>query len=145
MANRIQLTGTYFLEEGEADGVVSPGMLLELQSTGKVKAFDTEGAVAERAFAVENALAGGTVDDDYADGDMVQYHLVAPGSDIQAILSAGEKVVKGDRLVPSNDGSLIKLGSQASASEANVIAVAREAKDLSASTAVSTLIKVRVL
>lgn len=148
MPNTIQLNGEFRHEEGIASGTVSPGMLLERTSatTHTVKAHATEGGYAERAFAVEDALQGNTVDDDYADGDLVSYHLAVPGAEVQALIKAGSVVSVGEQLISGGDGTLIPNGDESSGTTVKqIIAVATEAIDLSDSGDVDTLSPVRVL
>jgi len=146
MANQIQLTGGFIHEEADASGVVKPGMLLELTSADVVKAHATEGGYSERAFAVEDALQGDTVDDSYADGALVSYHLVEPGAKVQALIKAGEDISIGDRLVSAGDGTLIAEDSVASGTTVKqIIAVAAAACDLSDSGDADTLSAVRVM
>ncbi len=146
--NRIHLGGAFVHEEALASGTIQPGMLVELTtaSTSTVRAHATEGGTAERMFAVEDALQGKAISDNYANGDLVMLCLALPGTSIFAIIKAGEKISKGEKLVSAGDGTLISESSVASGTEvAQVIAVAKEALDLSASGAVNTRLAVRVL
>lgn len=148
MSNTIQLIGEFRHEEALASGTVKPGMLVERTSATQdtVKAHATEGGVAERAFAVEDALRGKTVNDAYSDGNLVMYHLVEPGAVVQALIKAGEDVTKDDQLVSAGDGTLIKSADVSSGTTvAQVVAIADESIDLSESGAVDTLSAVRVL
>ncbi len=146
--NRIHLGGEFVHEEALASGVIQPGMLVELTSAtaDTVRAHAAEGGRAERMFAVEDALQGNTIDDNYASGDLVMLCIALPGSSVFAILKAGENVAKGAKLVSAGDGTLIAESSVASGTTVEqVIAVAKEALDLSASGAANTRLAVRVL
>jgi hypothetical protein len=146
--NRIHLGGEFVYEEALASGVVQPGMLVELTSAtaSTVRAHATEGGTAERMFALEDALQGNTISDNYASGDLVALCLPLPGSSVFAIIKAGENISKGEKLVSAGDGTLIAENTVASGTTvAQVIAVAKEALDLSASGAVNTRLAVRVL
>lgn len=147
MANTIQLKGEFRLDEGLASGVVKPGMLLERTSatTHTVIAHSVQGGVAERAFAMEDALQGKTVDDAYADGDLVTYHLAVPGAEMLALIKAGSVLSVGEQLISGGDGTLIPIGDVDSGYGTNVIAIAVEALDLSDSDLDDTLSPVRVL
>lgn len=146
MANQIQVKGGFRREEALASGTVKPGMLLALTSAGAVIAHATEGGFAERAFAVEDALQGNTVDDSYADGELVSFNLVEPGAEVYAWVYAGESIVIGDELVSKGNGMLIEATSVTSGvTVEQVVAIALEAADLNDSGDVSTLVKVRVL
>jgi len=145
-ANRIQLSGGFRTEEATASGAVTPGMLLEEDSSAEVKAHATEGGYCERLFAIEDALQGNTVDDVYADDALVQFHVVDPGAEVDALIKAGESIVVGERLISAGDGTLIAEGSVSSGTTIQqIIANAREAIDLSASGTSDTCAKVRVV
>lgn len=145
-ANQIQLKGGFWRDELRAAAALTPGHLIERTAADKVQVHATEGGFAERAFAVEDALQGKTIDDAYALDDLVSYNLVKPGSEVQAWLKAGENVAIGAKLVSAGDGTLIAEGSVASGvTVKQVIGIATEALDLSASGAVDTRIDIRVL
>ena len=144
-AKRIHLIGMGRLEEDKASEVISPGHLIELHvSSGrKVRKHTTEGDYAELAFALEDALQGKAIADNYASADRVTYVLAKRGDVIQAWLKDAEVVVVGDLLISAGDGTLIKLGSEATAATVNqVLAVAEEAVSPSGAAA---RIDVRVL
>lgn len=143
---RIQLTGDYLLEEARANAALSPGHLIEVISTGKVQKHGTEGGIAERFFAVEDALQGRTVLIAYAADELVFGHLQRKGNKVQGILKAGENVVIGTKLISAGDGTLIAEASATSAAIVDdVLAVSQEALDLSATGAADTLHKIRIL
>lgn len=155
-ANTIQLKGDFRLEEETASETITPGHLVEIHtSTGrKVRKHATEGGYAERTFAVEDPLQGQTatsqlarnIDIDYAADEKVQVHVVQTGSLVQAWLKAGEDVAIGDKLISAGDGTLIENGEEDSSTTVRqIIAIADEVLDLSASGAVATRIDVRVL
>jgi len=105
--NRIHNKGTYNMrDELIAAGTITPGMLLEVTSAGKVQAHSTEGGRAERIVALEDALQGSTVDDDYSADDPVQIEVVAPGSVMNMLISAGEALNPGDEVFSYGDGTL---------------------------------------
>ena len=146
MSNTIRLKGCGRYEEARANAALSPGHLIEVLSTGKVRKHATEGGLAERAFAIEDALQGNTVADAYAADDLVGYVLAAPGDEINAVIKAGENIAIGDKLVSAGDGTLIKSTSvSTSVTDPVVVAVAMEAVDLTDTGDVDTLGAVRVL
>lgn len=145
-ANQIQLNGEFLLKEKVANAAISPGMLIEEMSTGKVRAHATEGGYAERAVAVEDALQGNGIDDDYAADDQVSYHLVSPGAEVQMMIQAGQDIAVGDKLISAGDGTLIENGQESSGvTVRQIIAVAIADLDLTDSDAVDTLCEVRIL
>lgn len=146
MANKIVLIGMGRHEEAVAAGAITPGHLIKLDSAGKVVVHASEGQYAERLFAKEDALQGNTKDTAYASGDVVSYHVAVPGDEIFAYIKAGENVAIGDQLISAGDGTLIKIGSVSSGvTVTDVIAVAKEANDLSGSGAANTRSAVRVV
>jgi len=147
MANQIQLKGNFRHEEPLASGTITPGHLVEktTATADTVIVHATEGGYAERMVAVEDALQGNTLDDDYSDGARVMVHVVATGAEVQMFLAAGESADEGDELISAGDGTLIVNGSEDSTTTVEqIIAYAMEALDLSASGTSATLMDVRI-
>lgn len=144
---RIHSIGDYRQEEANAgEAGIYPGMLVKLNSSGNVIKHDVQGGFAEAAFAVEDALQGKTVSDVYANGSKVTYILPAKGSVVNALINAGENIAIGDKLISNGDGTLVEIGAADSAgTTTEIIAIAVEACDLSASGAVDTLAAVRIV
>ncbi|RLF28617.1 MAG: hypothetical protein DRN14_03855 [Thermoplasmata archaeon] len=143
MSNQIHSKGDFRREEYTAGGTIKPGYLVELNSSGNVVAHSTEGGYADLLFAVEDALQGNSVDDDYSSGDLVSVNVEAPGNQVEAWIKAGEDIAIGDKLISAGDGTLIENGSETSGTSVQqIIATATEAVDLSGSGAVDTKITV---
>lgn len=116
---RIYLKSGYgAFEEGYAAGAITPGHLIKLTTdvgTDNEKkgrqliVHGTVGGPAERAFALEDALQGKTIDDAYASGDLVFYILAEPGDVVYAWLDAGESVTPADFLQSAGNGRLEKV------------------------------------
>jgi hypothetical protein len=124
------------INEVEASGVITPGMLLETDSDGKVKAHSSAGGNAVKQFALEDALQGNGIDDDYASGDKVQVWSCVPGEEVYALLKDGENVGIGDFLESAGAGMLQKhvTGSAGEVEyPAGIVAMVLEALDLSGS------------
>lgn len=132
------------VEEIEASAAITPGMLLEVDSNGKVKPHSNAGQNALTMFALENELEGKDLADDYANGDKVQVWIPQRGETVYAILKDGENVSIGDYVESSGDGYLQKHTADKESfesAEAGVITVypeqivgqVLEAKDLSQS------------
>lgn len=144
--NQVHLIGDFRREEALAAGTITPGHLIEEDSSGEFQVHSTEGGYAARLFAEVDALQGNTLDDDYSADDLVSANVELPGNEVQAFLAAGENVSIGDELISAGDGTLIKNGSETSGTTIKqIIGHAREAKDLSGSAAVDTLIRVMLL
>lgn len=142
---KILLKGDWRHEEYPAAAAVTPGMLLEVTSSGTIQAHSTQGGRAERLVAEEDALQGKTVSDDYSAGDPVMVLVCQLGTECAMLLAVGENVSEGDELVSNGDGAVIARTSLASAGLlAEVIARAGEAQDNSGGSA-AVLTKVRII
>lgn len=131
-------------EEIQASGTITPGMLLELDSSGYVKAHSTAGGNQNRMFAIEDALQGKSIDDQYVSGDKVRVWPAQAGEIVYAILADGENVDEGDWLESNGAGYLQKHVSDVESFESaepgsitvypeQIVAQVIEAKDLSGS------------
>ena len=118
----------HVMEEYAAVAAITPGMLIELTSTGEVQVHDAAAGVGEKMFADEDQFQGKTIADAYAVGDKVSCWLPQRGDVVYAFLADGENVAVGAKLVSDGAGALQEAGSI----EENVIAVALETVDLSA-------------
>lgn len=96
--------------DGQADGAVTPGELLEQTGvSGDLPTYGAHSGAAEQAaprFAIEYSHTGMTVDDDYADGDHLELRKGLPGDEFYAFLDAGASVTPGDQLVSAGNGAL---------------------------------------
>lgn len=111
---------SYQRDDAEADGVVTPGQIVEVTGTDTSAANDVDlvqryGTSAEKCVlrvALELAKVGKTISDDYADGDYLEYRVFEPGDEFYGLvfdgtnaagtgadLSANANISKGDRLV----------------------------------------------
>jgi len=134
------------IEEYEAAAAITPGMLLKLDSDGKVQKHDSAQGTAIPMFALEDELQGKGIAEDYASGDRVQVWIAQRGEQVYALLKDGTSVAIGDYLVSDGAGALKKYvavdesvnpdDTVAIETEHNVIvAQALEAMDLTQSTA----------
>jgi len=95
-------------EQYDAVAAITPGMLLELTSAGKVQAHSSAGGNALPMFATEDALQGRSIDDAYVADDPVQVWVPGRGDIVLGILADGENVAIGDYLESNGDGKLKK-------------------------------------
>jgi len=134
--------------EGKAAAAITPGMLVNINSTGGIIPHGVSAGNAVKAFALEYELEGREISADYATNDQVLYEIVPPGAEIYAALPASAAaIVIGDFLTSNGAGYLIKAATNAATSEAQragIVAQAIEAVDNSAGPA-GTRIKVRVV
>jgi len=128
-------------EEIEAGGAITPGMLIELASTGKVVAHNSAAVTALPMFAKEDEYQGKGINDAYASGDKVPVWIPGRGDQVYAILADGQNVAKGDFLESNGEGFLQKHVADTMSSAGGtvypqaVVGVATEAVDLSDSSA----------
>ncbi len=114
MANvikRIHSKGTFAQEEYyAAEAGIYPGMLVELNSDGKlIKHASSGGALGDEAmFAMEDYLQGRNVGTVYAINEIVFVIIPNKGSEINALLDDGESVVPGDKIMSGGDGTVKK-------------------------------------
>ena len=137
---RIHLLGSGRHEEGVAGATITPGMLIDTGAAGTLAPHASAGGVAEKAFAIEDALQGKTINDNYASGSRVSYVLAAPGDVVYGWLASGEKTTTASFLTSNGDGTLKVAGG----TDVRV-AKALEALDLEDSFAPDTRIRIRVL
>ena len=137
LKHTIKIKCDCFVEEYIANAAITPGMLVELISTGKIRKHATAGGSAEGLFAVEDEFQGKGIDDAYVANTPVQCWVVEPGDQVNALLDDGENVVIGDFLESAGNGFLQKYSSAASnnadAIDRRIIAVALEAVNLASS------------
>lgn len=110
------------IEEMIAHAAITPGMLVEQLSTGKIRAHSGDGVVAIPMVALEDELQGKGIDDAYAADDPVQVWVVQRGEIVNAILTTGQTIVIGDELTATGDGTLTEA-----TYEDEVVAIAVEA------------------
>jgi hypothetical protein len=135
-------------EEAIANAAITPGMLIELMSTAKVKVHATSGGnVTPKSFAIEDELQGNGIATAYAANARCFFRNFQPGDLVYAMLANGENVAIGDKLMSNGDGYLKKLTDQTESigadSSANittfyperVVGIAQEALDMSDSSA----------
>lgn len=117
---RIHLTkgGESRHEENLAGGVITPGMLIVLNSSNQVIAHATEGARTAPRFAVEDALQGRDIGTNYASGELVSHVIALPGDVIYAILEEGQNVAAGAKLASNGAGELQAVGGGTAIAEA---------------------------
>lgn len=132
---------TVVREEAVAAGTVTPGMLVERTSADKFQAHSSAGGMHNATFAVEDDIQGDGIDTNYAtsgDNTRVQANIFRRGDLVYALLADGENAAIGDKLVSNGNGYLKEATPDSSgvAVEEHLVAFAREALDMSGSSAV---------
>lgn len=95
-------------EEYAAAAAITPGDLVELTSAGKVQRHSTADGNVLQMFAIEDALQGKGIDEDYATADVVRVWIPQRGDIVYARLADEQNVSIGDFLVSNGDGTLKK-------------------------------------
>ncbi len=141
--NRSHLIGPFRRAEDIAAGAISPGHLIEKDSSGEVQVHSTQGGYAMPMVAEIDNLQGNTLDDDYAADDRVFYNIEQTGSVCQMLLLVGQNAAWWDELISNGDGTLIVNGQEDSGVTVDhIVAFANEAADHTVSGAVTALIEV---
>jgi len=109
------------IEEFVAGVAITPGMLVALDSAGKVVPHGVASGNAIPMFALEDELQGKTIDDAYEADAPVQVWVAGRGDIVNAI--AGAEIAAGDFLVSAGNGKLKPVGTAATVNvSANVTA-----------------------
>ena len=142
MANRIHLKGAFRHEEA-VSGIagIYPGMLVKLDSDGKVVLHTTSGGALgdEVLVAAEDALHGKTVSTVYTLGAIVSLIIPQRGCELNLLIAVDEEIAVADKIMSGGDGTFVK-----NSGGTVVIGVATEANDLSDSGDANTLSAVRI-
>lgn len=137
--------------EAIANEAITPGSLVEVMSTGKIKNHATAQGNAIPYFVIEDAIMGKTINDNVAKDDLARVMVAGRGDEVYAILDTLQTIVVGDLLASAGDGTLekftaIKCDSDASAGAVTTplqaVAVALEAVT---TTSATKRIKVRII
>ncbi len=97
------------IKEYTADSAITPGMLVEFVSAGRVQAHGTAEGNAVPMYALVDDLQGKEIDEDYDADDKVRCWLPQRGEEVNVIIAGGEDVSVGDLLVSNGDGTLIEF------------------------------------
>jgi hypothetical protein len=107
--NTIVLKGKGHHSEAEADGAITPGMGVEMESDGNYRVPQgTQAATLKRKIQIAKEPAldeGGTIDTAYADGDRVFLYQPVAGDHVNLLVKSAEDITKGDFLVIEAAGS----------------------------------------
>lgn len=135
-----------------ANAAITPGHLVELLSTGKIRSHATAGGNAYKWFALEDVLQGKGIADAYEAEDQVQVWMTVPGEEVYTILANGQNIVKGDLLESAGDGTLTKHANDAWTSQntgsvvpLSVVGVALENVDMSGSSGVDPNGRIKIM
>jgi len=125
-------------EELAAGGVISPGQLLEINSSDAVIRHNSAGQNQYQLIALQDFPQGKDIDDDYASGEQVQAIWARRGMIINMLLKEGETVVIGGFVESDGAGDVQAYTADIDASadtttiySNQIVGVARQAVDLS--------------
>jgi hypothetical protein len=135
--NTIILKGCGIRKERTANASITPGHLVEVMSTGKLRVHATAGGHAQKAFAVENDLIGDGISTAYAAAAQVQYEVMERGAEVYALIANGQTIAIGDPLESAGNGELRKYTHDSAGLDTtnNIVAYALAAVDMSDSSA----------
>lgn len=122
-----------------AAAAITPGHLCEIDSAGKLAVHSTAGGTAAKIFAFEDENQGNEIGAAYTAANQAVALLSQPGDEVFALLADGEAAVIGSFLESAGDGTLRVVDVDVSTGTVgiqSVVAVAREAVDMSDSSTV---------
>jgi len=134
------------VEEFVAAEAITPGMLIEIDSNGKVQKHATSDGDAVPMFALEDELQGNGITDAYSAADQVQVWVAQRGEQVYALLADGENASIGDFLASNGNGYLKVYAMSSGGAEypQSIVAVALEAVDRSGSSGEDTNVTGRI-
>lgn len=134
------------VKELVANAALTPGMLVEEMSTGKVRKHAGDDAFVTAMFALEDELQGKEISEAYAADDIVKCWYPQHGEEVYALLADGENASIGSKLSSNGDGYLRVYASPESAIEETgaIVAIAKEAVNRSTSSGGDTNVTGRI-
>jgi hypothetical protein len=108
--NTIHLGGPkVVVNEYVASAAITPGYLIELHSDSGTLSWRKNASATEQvtiAVALDAPMFNEGIDDDYADGDLVEAAYLQPGSVFYGLIPSGQDIAVGDFLQSNGDGLL---------------------------------------
>lgn len=115
----ILLKGRGIRKEAVAGGTITPGHLLNINSSGQLVVHATAAGPVAPLFAVENDLVGKGITDNYSANDYVQAEYLYCGCEVYALVAAGATAItRGDLLESAGDGTLRVRGTGTAVAQA---------------------------
>lgn len=97
-------------KEGKAGGAITPGHLVDLNSSNAWVVHAVAAGASQKAFAIENDMVGKGIDDAYASGDWAQVRICSPGIEVYALVAAAATAIAaGDYVESAGDGTVRKV------------------------------------
>ena len=101
------------LDEDKAAAAITPGHLVDFDSSGDLVVHAGAAKNASPMWAIERDELGDDVDDAYATSDQVKVASFAPGDEVWAYVASGEVLSKGDFVESDGAGRLKGLATDA--------------------------------
>jgi hypothetical protein len=130
----VLLKGDPLFKEALTGGTITPGNLVQINSSGVLVRHANAGQNAIPLFSFENENVGSGIDSVYSTGNRARYFAARPGDEVWAVLASGQNVNAGAFLESAGDGTLRAYTNQSGQNvyTAAVVGVAKEAKNNSA-------------
>lgn len=106
VSDTVILMGDPYIKQREAAGAITPGHLIERDSSGTVVVHNSADVNNNRLFAIENDIGGDDLNHAYATGEIVRFAAMRPGDEVNALLANGENASIGDFLTSNGNGEL---------------------------------------
>ena len=135
--------GGYHQEYTAGEAGIYPGMLVDLNSAGKVIKHATAEVQTPMMIAVEDAAQGNAAETVYTNDNQVDCFLPNKGSVVNVLVESGQNIAIGDVLVSGGNGLFIEAESATSGS-LNTGALVKSIEAAGALTA-NTLVACRVI
>lgn len=116
--NTVVVKGYPMRKEAVAGGGITPGHLINLNSTNKVVVHAGAAKSASAMFAIENEVIGNGIDVAYVANDNVLYGIFQPGDEVYALVAAAASaIVIGDLVESAGDGTVRKVATDTATSQ----------------------------
>lgn len=134
--NTIVVKGYPMRKEDVAAEAITPGHLIDLNSSNRLIKHAGAAKTASARFAIENEVFGQGIDVAYINNDNVLYGIFRPGDEVNALVApSASAIVIGDELESAGNGTLRKVATDTATSQDErnaVVAIALQAIDNSA-------------
>ncbi len=128
---KILLIGIPNQMERDAGSAITPGMLVEINSSNDVIPHNTVGGICDKWVAVESAITGDDIDHAYATGEVVLFNACRQGDEVLLTVNDGEDVSIGELLESAGNGKVVVAeGESVGMLTASIVARALQAIDL---------------
>ena len=135
----ITIKGDPVIGERKAAAAITPGFLLELNTSDKVQKHATAGGSAYAMFALEDENQGKEISDAYTTDNECLFGMFRPGDEVNALLANGEDASVGNKLESNGDGYLRVVDSDVSVGDIgiqSIVCMVLVALDMSGSSGV---------